>query len=136
MFNSIRKCTIDLLKDLNGIQVIQKIITTIPELRTHIYEVLFNNFIAISTNKNGCSALQKCIEYADKNQKEILIDLIISNSILLMTDQFGNYVIQYLISQRDQDITENIINSFISNIEYLSKQKYSSNVIEKVKYFI
>jgi len=132
-FDAIKNCTIDLLKDLNGIHVIQKIITSLPEINNYIYEILYTNFVTISTNKNGCCALQKCLEFADKNQKNNLIELIIKNSILLMTDQFGNYVIQYLISLQEQILNEKIINSFCSNIEYLSKQKYASNVIEKVK---
>jgi hypothetical protein len=124
--------TIELLKDINGFLVIQKIITKKPELTDYIYEIIYSNFINISTNKYGSSSLQRCIELGNKNQKKKLIILIIKNSILLMTDQFGNYVIQYLISQQDQILIEKIINSFINNIEYLSKQKFSSNVIEKV----
>lgn len=90
------------------------------------------NIVAISTNKNGCCALQKCIDYADKNQKNSLIQNIIKNSIILMTDQYGNYVIQYVISLKDQILIEKIIYTFKNNIEYLSKQKFASNVIEKV----
>jgi hypothetical protein len=127
--------SLELLKDINGFLVIQKIITRLPELTDYIYEIIYTNFITIVTNKHGCYSLQKCIELGDKNQKQILIEKIINNSILLISDQFGNYIIQYLISQQDQILISKIISSFINNIEYLSKQKYSSNVIEKVKFF-
>lgn len=133
MYNIIQNCSIELLKDFNGIHVIQKIVTNLPELRNFIYDLINKNIVAISTNKNGCCALQKCIDFADKNQKEILIQNIIKNSIILMTDQYGNYVIQYVISLKNQFLIERIINSFLNNIEYLSKQKFASNVIEKVK---
>ncbi len=133
LYEVIKKFTIELLKDANGIHVIQKIIVSIPEIKTYIYELLNKNIVAISTNKNGCCALQKCIDFADKNQKVLLIQNIIKNSIILMTDQFGNYVIQYVITLKDQILIEKIINTFKNNIEYLSKQKFASNVIEKVK---
>lgn len=120
------------MKDFNGIHVIQKIVTIIPEMKGYIYNVLYSNTVAIATNKHGCCALQKCIEFAEKNQRDNLIQEIIKNSIILMTDQFGNYVIQYVISLKDQNLISKIISTFKNNIEYLSKQKFASNVIEKV----
>lgn len=131
-FEEVRKYSLDLLRDFNGIHVIQKIVTTIPSLKIFVYEILQENMVAIATNKHGCCALQKCLELADRVHKESLIDAIIKNSIILMTDQFGNYVIQFVISSKDQTIISRIINSFKNNIEYLSKQKFASNVIEKV----
>ena len=129
----IKNHSLDLLKDFNGIHVIQRIVTTMPNLKNFIYEILLQNLVAIATNKHGCCALQKCIEFSDKIQKENLIQSIIKNCIILMTDQFGNYVIQYVISLKDQNLISRIISTFKNNIEYLSKQKFASNVIEKVK---
>ena len=131
-FEEVKKYSLDLLKDFNGIHVIQKIVTTNQYLKIFVYEILQEHMVAIATNKHGCCALQKCLELADTVHKESLIDTIIKNSIILMTDQFGNYVIQFVISLKDQILISRIINSFKNNIEYLSKQKFASNVIEKV----
>lgn len=131
-FEEIRKYILDLLKDFNGIHVIQKIVTTIPSMNNYVFEIIQEHVVAIATNKHGCCAIQKCLELADKNNRMILIDAIVRNCIILMTDQFGNYVIQFVISLRDQTLISRIINTFKNNIEYLSKQKFASNVIEKV----
>ena len=40
-FDAIKNCTIDLLKDLNGIHVIQKIITSLPEINNLNENILF-----------------------------------------------------------------------------------------------
>lgn len=101
-------------------------------LKDFFFEILSDNIVTIATNKHGCCAFQKCIEFADIYQRENLIQIIIKNSIILMTDQFGNYVIQYIISLKDQIFIDLIISAFKTNIEYLSKQKFASNVIEKV----
>ena len=119
-------------KDFNGIHVLQKIISNITNLKDFFLNILLENIVTIATNKHGCCAFQKCIEFADKHQRENLIQTIIKNSIILMTDQFGNYVIQYVISLKDQILIDLIISAFKNNIEYLSKQKFASNVIEKV----
>lgn len=124
-----------MLKDFNGIHVIQKIVTTITPLKFFVYEILQEQIVATATNKHGCCALQKCLELADKIHRESLVNAIIKNSIILMTDQFGNYVIQFVISLKDQTLISRIINTFKNNIDYLSKQKFASNVIEKVYYF-
>jgi len=132
LFEEIKKYSLDLLKDFNGIHVIQKIVSTIPFLKNFIFEILQEHIVAIATNKHGCCALQKCLELADKIHKECLTNSIIKNSIILMTDQFGNYVIQFVISLKEQSLISRIIENFKNNIEYLSKQKFASNVIEKV----
>jgi len=135
LFEEIKKYTLDLLKDFNGIHVIRKILTSIPDLKNFVYDILQEHIVAIATNKHGCCALQKCLELADKVHKGSLINAIISNSIILMSDQYGNYVMQFIILMKDQIIISRIINTFKINIEYLSKQKFASNVIEKVLYF-
>lgn len=132
VYEEVKKRTIDLLKDFNGTYVIQKIITTTPDLKEHIYDILLHNIVVLATNKNGCCALERCIELAYQAQKEKLIEEIISNSTILMTNQFGNYVIQYILSLKDQRLINKVIFSFKDHIEYLSKQKFASNVIEKV----
>ena len=82
-------------------------------------------------NKHGCCVIQKCIEKANENEKNMIINNLIKNCQILITDQCGNYIIQFIITLKNDLIIDKIIDILIINIEEYSKQKYSSNVVEK-----
>ena len=121
-----------LIKDLNGSFVLITYALEIPFPKNNIiYTFLNNNIIEICSNSYSCSALQKCIDIGNQNQKKSLLNNISRNSMYLILNQYGNYVIQFIIMKNDITINDKIFEGFINNISFLAKQKYSSNVIEK-----
>lgn len=62
----------DLIQDINGNHVIQKIVSCINK-NDYVYEFLIKNFYVASRGKYGCCAMQKCIEYANLYFKVINI---------------------------------------------------------------
>lgn len=124
----------DLLNDVNGNHIILKLIQLFPNHSDFIYEEIYNNFIFIATDKQGCSTIQKCYEMANSREKGRITNRILENCTILMTDRYANYVIQYVVAQNDSDFANKLIKCFLPNTNYFAKQKFSSNVIEKVKF--
>ena len=118
--------------DPNGNHIVIKFASTIPFPHNQIvYDYLNQNIMQVSQNKNSCSALQKCIELANSEQKAKMFALIGANSPILISDDFGNYVVQFIIPICPENILNQIIASFINDIDRLSIEKSASNVIEK-----
>lgn len=118
--------------DPNGNYIVIKFASTIPFPHNQIvYDYLNQNIMVVSQNKNSCSALQKCIELANAEQKTKMFALIGANASILISDDFGNYVVQFIIPICPENILNQIIASFINDIDRLSIEKSASNVIEK-----
>ena len=58
----------ELMQDINGNHVIQKIVSSIKK-NEYVYDFLMENFYVASKCKFGCCAMQKCIEYANSYYK-------------------------------------------------------------------
>ena len=58
----------ELMQDINGNHVIQKIVSCIKK-NEYVYDFLMENFYVASKSKFGCCAMQKCIEYANSYYK-------------------------------------------------------------------
>ncbi|CUM65016.1 uncharacterized protein PRCAT00002635001 [Priceomyces carsonii] len=126
---------IELIKDLNGNHVIQKILNKyLPEDCQFIYDSIINDLLTVATHKHGCCVLQKCLNHVTPNQLLSFSNKILSFEVFvkLINDQFGNYVLQYLISINSFEINLKMFNNFIAfGINNLCNLKFSSNVIEK-----
>lgn len=120
------------IKDPNASHILIKFATVIKPPHTNlIYSFLANDILDIATQKHSCSALQKCLDVANDQQKLKIYLAVVENANMLITDQFGNYIIQYIIGNGNYEINCKLIRSFCKTIIFLSKQKFSSNVIEK-----
>ncbi|RLV94778.1 Suppressor protein MPT5 [Spathaspora sp. JA1] len=126
---------IDLIKDLNGNHVIQKILNKYqPQDCQFIYDSIIEELYIVATHKHGCCVLQKCLNHVTSRQLEQFSQAILqfNNFKLLINDQFGNYVLQYLISINSFDMNYKIFENFVQfNIGNLCNLKFSSNVVEK-----
>jgi hypothetical protein len=133
LFNKVfKQFAVDLMKDINGNHVIIKYVSVIQyPSNQFMYDQVIDNLIEIVTDKHACCAFQKCIDFAEKNQRLSLIDKIIENTYILMSDPYGNYVLQYILMLNDYVFNSRIVSYFANRLGYLSKQKFSSNVIEK-----
>jgi len=131
-FSEIIQDKVYLSKDMNGNHIIQKFVTLMISNNVFIFDAIMEDFYDTITDKHGCCVLQKCLEVADINYKNAMIDLVIENTVHYMSDQYANYVMQYIISLNDHKVNRRITESYLSSICLLSKHKFSSNVIEKV----
>lgn len=127
---------IDLIKDLNGNHVIQKILNKYsPENCQFIYDSIISDLFVVATHKHGCCVLQKCLNHVNASQLIAFSNKILTFDIFtrLVNDQFGNYVLQYLVSIDSMDVNYHLYNNFVKfGIDDLCNLKFSSNVIEKL----
>ena len=54
----------------------------------------------------------------------------------MVRDQYGNYVIQYVVDLKNMDVNGRIVDKLKGTILELSNEKFSSNVIEKVCFWL
>ncbi|ODV78285.1 ARM repeat-containing protein, partial [Suhomyces tanzawaensis NRRL Y-17324] len=135
LIKGLKPYIIELIKDLNGNHVIQKILNKYqPKDCQFIYDSIIEDLYIVATHKHGCCVLQKCLNHVTLPQLEEFSKCILNfkNFQLLINDQFGNYVLQYLISINSLDINYKIFENFVKyGINNLCNLKFSSNVIEK-----
>ncbi|WEJ95802.1 protein necessary for high temperature growth [Yamadazyma tenuis] len=126
---------IELIKDLNGNHVIQKILNKFKPLQCQfIYDSILNDLITVATHKHGCCVLQKCLNHVTYKQLNQFVNEILNDFNLnkLINDQFGNYVLQYLISINDYQIHYKFYSNLVRfDMIHYCNLKFSSNVIEK-----
>lgn len=131
----LRHYIIELIKDLNGNHVIQKILNKYPpESCQFIYDAIIADLYVVATHKHGCCVLQKCLNHVNNAQLNGFAATILSFDIFvkLINDQFGNYVLQYLILINLNEINVRVFHNFVAyGITGLCNLKFSSNVIEK-----
>ncbi|RCK63455.1 Suppressor protein MPT5 [Candida viswanathii] len=135
LIKGLKPYIIELIKDLNGNHVIQKILNKYqPPDCQFIYDSIIDDLYIVATHKHGCCVLQKCLNHVTLQQLGEFSRAILKfeNFKLLINDQFGNYVLQYLISINSLDINFKIFQNFITfGISNLCNLKFSSNVVEK-----
>lgn len=126
---------IELIKDLNGNHVIQKILNKFKPIQCQfIYDSILGDLITVATHKHGCCVLQKCLNHVTAKQLNGFVNEILSdrNFNKLINDQFGNYVLQYLISINNYQIHYKFYSNLVSfDLSRYCNLKFSSNVIEK-----
>lgn len=136
LIKGLKPYIIDLIKDLNGNHVIQKILNKYtPENCQFIYDSINEDLLTVATHKHGCCVLQKCLNHVNPAQLIEFSSNILNYEIFikLVNDQFGNYVLQYLISIDSIEVNKKLYNNFAHfGTSELCKLKFSSNVIEKL----
>ncbi|KAG7662776.1 MPT5 [[Candida] subhashii] len=135
LIKGLKPYIIELIKDLNGNHVIQKILNKYqPEDCQFIYDSIIDELYTVATHKHGCCVLQKCLNHVTPKQLDEFAASILKfeNFKMLINDQFGNYVLQYLISINSMDMNYRIFENFVKfDIDHLCNLKFSSNVVEK-----
>ncbi|KAI4295725.1 hypothetical protein L6164_035741 [Bauhinia variegata] len=128
---ALKRITITLFKHLNGWYVIQHCLKIFsPVITKYFLDVGIDNCVDISTDRGGCSVIQKCLGSIAGEPLGRLLREIITYALLLSQDPYGNYVVQYIIKLRVPVINQAIIGKLCGNFSQLSKNKYSSNVVE------
>lgn len=136
LMKGLKPYIIELIKDLNGNHVIQKILNKYPPDNCQfIYTSIIDDILVVATHKHGCCVLQKCLNHVNPSQLSAFSEKILQYNVftVLVNDQFGNYVLQYLISIDSVDVNYGLFNNFVKyGINELCNLKFSSNVVEKL----
>lgn len=136
LIKGLKPYIIELIKDLNGNHVIQKILNKYsPENCQFIYDSIIDDLLVVATHKHGCCVLQKCLNHVNATQLVAFSSKVLQYSVFtrLINDQFGNYVLQYLISIDSIEVNCSLFDNFVKfGINNLCNLKFSSNVIEKL----
>lgn len=136
LMKGLKPYIIELIKDLNGNHVIQKILNKYPPDNCQfIYSSIIDDILVVATHKHGCCVLQKCLNHVNPAQLSAFSEKILQYNVfvVLINDQFGNYVLQYLISIDSADVNCALFKNFLKyGINDLCNLKFSSNVVEKL----
>ena len=119
-----------LIIDLNGMQIVYKLITKYKNV-TIIENIICTNIKEIANSKKGSNFLIKYFEFAKEENLLNIKKNILLNLKDIITDQFGNYVIQKILLKKDSTIVNVFVEEIKNNIIFYSNNKYSSNAVEK-----
>lgn len=130
--NALKQNLISLVRNLNGNHVVQACLHHMSsDTNKFIFDNVTANCVHVATHRHGCCVMQRCIDYGNAEQREILISEIVSKTFLLVQDPFGNYVIQYILDLKSDQILHDVFSLLQGNFVKLSMGKFSSNVVEK-----
>jgi len=130
---------ITLAKDVYGMHVVLRCLHRIPSPNQNkdgpdnsfIFREITRNIVSVATHKHGCCVVQWCIDYANKQQRAALVNVIVENALELAQDAFGNYVLQQIMDTADEDTLRHLIHRLKGSMSKLAVQKFSSIVVEK-----
>jgi pumilio RNA-binding family len=119
-----------LIIDLNGMQIVYKLITKYKNVKI-IENIICTNIVEIANSKKGSNFLIKYFEFAEEENSLNIKKYILMNLKDIITDQFGNYVIQCILMNKNSEIVKNFVDEIKNNIIFYSNNKFSSNAVEK-----
>ena len=123
---------VNLINDLNGIHIIQRLICIKSQYIQLIYNNIYENIELISVTRDGSNfIMKKLFDFLDEQNLVMLLNSINQKLDKIIIDQFGNYIIQNIIAKFDINMKYQIIENIIKNLVLFSNQKFSSNVVEK-----
>ena len=77
MVRALRGHVVPLIKDANGNHVVQKCLNRLhPPENQFIYDAVVERCVEVSTHRNGCCVLQRCVDHASPEQKVPLPSLL------------------------------------------------------------
>ena len=130
MLNIITPYIKQLIIDLNGTQIIYKLIIKSKNTKI-IDDCICKNIKEIALSKKGSNFLIKYFEFAEEKNVLNIKQNILLNLKDIITDQFGNYVIQNILLKTNSEILQNFVEEIKNNIIFFSNNKFASNAVEK-----
>ena len=123
---------VSLISDLNGIHIVQKLISIKTKYIQLIFNTIYNNIELIAITRDGSIfIIKKLFDLLDENNLVFLLNSINQKLDKIIIDQYGNYLIQNIITKFNIMLKYQIIENIIKNLVKYSIQKFSSNVVEK-----
>ena len=132
LIENIQPHIINLINDLNGIHIIQKLLLIKSQYMQLILNTIYNNIDLIAVTREGSNfIMKKLCDLLDEQNIIMLLNSINQKLEKIIIDQFGNFLIQNIIARFDIRINYPIIENITNNLVNFSNQKFSSNVVEK-----
>eukprot|EP00331_Platyophrya_macrostoma_P010158 CAMPEP_0176429010 /NCGR_PEP_ID=MMETSP0127-20121128/13474_1 /TAXON_ID=938130 /ORGANISM="Platyophrya macrostoma, Strain WH" /LENGTH=170 /DNA_ID=CAMNT_0017810769 /DNA_START=13 /DNA_END=521 /DNA_ORIENTATION=+ len=89
-----------LINDGNGAHVVSKILSCLPaEHRDFLYAGIAAHVVETCNHRQGCCAVQRCIEVATVEQFQCVEDAVMRHIFTVLSDPFGNYVVSRLMDR-------------------------------------
>lgn len=131
--NSLEHHVTPLIQDLNGNHVIQKCLNKFSATDAQfIFNAVGRDAIIVGTHRHGCCVLQRCVDHATSQQRDVLVSQVINSAHVLVQDPFGNYVLQYILDLLNHGYIHDLCQTLLGEYVPFSRQKFASNVIEKL----
>ncbi|XP_010545492.1 PREDICTED: pumilio homolog 5 [Tarenaya hassleriana] len=106
-----------------------------PDERSEIIKKLTGNVVQMSQHKYASNVVEKCLEYADNAEREVLIEEIMGKSeednhlLAMMKDQFANYVVQKVLEISKDGQREVLVQRVKVHLESLRKYTYGKHIV-------
>jgi len=133
LIDTLKPSAISLIKHNKANYLIQYCLDRVDQNHNQwIYDAVVENLEEIARDRVGCVIVKRCIDHANDEQKNRLIQETIARALSLVQDPFGNYVVQHIFDKfSNTEQANQLIRSLLGNITELCVQKFSSNVVEK-----
>lgn len=100
LVEEIRADSLNIMKDVFGNYVIQKILEFGPQDHIQIFfEEIKGNILHMTKHIYGCRVVQKFIGVLDKEDQQIILDELEASAMDCIYDQYGNHVIQKILKE-------------------------------------
>ncbi|KAK4839214.1 hypothetical protein QYF36_020125 [Acer negundo] len=108
-----------------------------PQERSQIISKLAGKIVQMSQHKYASNVVEKCLEYCNTAERELLIEEIIGqteendNLLSMMKDQFANYVVQKILERCSDKQREVLINRIRVHCNALKKYTYGKHIVAR-----
>ncbi|KAK0595920.1 hypothetical protein LWI29_011077 [Acer saccharum] len=108
-----------------------------PHERSQIISKLTGKIVQMSQHKYASNVVEKCLEYCNTAERELLIEEIIGqteendNLLSMMKDQFANYVVQKILERCSDKQREVLINRIRVHCNALKKYSYGKHIVAR-----
>ncbi|KAM3287532.1 pumilio 5 [Capsicum chacoense] len=108
-----------------------------PHERSRIIGKLTGNVVQLSQHKYASNVVEKCLEYGDSAEREILIEEILEESegndclLTMMKDQFANYVVQKILDISNNKHREILLSRIRVHLHALKKYTYGKHIVAR-----
>ncbi|XP_050372305.1 pumilio homolog 6, chloroplastic [Argentina anserina] len=108
-----------------------------PHERSRMISKLSGHIVQLSQHKFASNVVEKCLEYGDAAERELLIREIVGpndgndNLLVMMKDQFANYVVQKTLEICTNSQRTILINRIRAHTHALKKYTYGKHIVAR-----
>ncbi|KAJ4962183.1 hypothetical protein NE237_022122 [Protea cynaroides] len=108
-----------------------------PHERSQIISKLSGKIVQMSQHKFASNVIEKCLEYGDANERELLIGEVVGqtegndNLLAMMKDQYANYVVQKILEMCTDEQREVLLNRIRVHLHALKKYTYGKHIVAR-----
>lgn len=140
ILNELLEYALGLVQDQYGNYVIQHVLVNgAKKHKAVVIQKLRNHFAKLSQHKFASNVVEKCVQYADDQNRLIIIDELIgplqdsTHLVTIMKDQFANYVVQKILDYVDAPRREEIMTRIRPLLPVLRKYPYAKHIVARVE---